>query len=130
MNIKDALRQLVDVTRLIDAHECGELYNELQSALYVAGEALHEADTNKPAVTVDSPEFRELLCDVYKRPKFDFKNPNEETKALIAHIDAHVAEAVAAEREDCAQIAERHYAKDAFRFELGVQAASAIRARA
>ena len=98
MNIKDALRKLVDVTRLIDANECGELYNELQSALYVAGEALHDADTNKPADMVDTPEFRAVLS-IY--------NIGEMTEAdFIAHIDAHVAKAVAAEREACAKVCE------------------------
>ncbi len=37
--------------------------------------------------------------------------------------------ALAAEREGCAQIAERMYAKDAFRFELGTAIAAAIRAQ-
>ena len=103
MNIKDALRRLVDVTRLIDAHECGELYNELQSALYVAGEALHEADTNKPAVTVDSPEFMERVeawSGKYHSAFPMVREGREDAwKKLIAHIDAHVAKAVAAERE-------------------------------
>lgn len=38
----EALRHLVDVARLIDADECPELYNELQSVLTVAGAVLAE----------------------------------------------------------------------------------------
>ena len=117
MNIKDALRRLVDVTRLIDTHECGELYNELQSALYVAGEALHEADTNKPADTVDSPEFQALLPD--DLPRF---RRNE----ITAYIDAHVAKAVLAEREACAKEADDF----APFYDAAEEIADAIRARA
>jgi len=43
--------------------------------------------------SIDTPEFRELVGKVYGRTSYSFLTLNSETSALIAHIDAKLAQA-------------------------------------
>jgi hypothetical protein len=52
----EALRRLVDVVRLLDASECGELYNELQGALTVAGTVLADPTEDAPRLPSTADE--------------------------------------------------------------------------
>lgn len=46
-----------------------------------------EKEMAAPSVTVDTPEFREILGNVYKRTSYNYLAPNAETGALIANIN-------------------------------------------
>ena len=88
------------------------------------------SDANKPAVTVDSPEFKERVeawSGKYHSAIPMVREGWEDAWIdLVAHLDVHVAKAVAAEREACAKEADDF----APFYDAAEEIAAAIRARA
>lgn len=66
-----------------------------------------EKNVAPSVATVDTPEFRTLLSSMSWESRTAPSEAFEESIGRVfAHIDAHVAKAVAAEREACAKLCE------------------------
>jgi len=71
MTLLEALRRLVDVARLIDASECGELYNELQGALTVAGTVLANPPEDAPRLPSTADEVIAFIGENYSTMSYE-----------------------------------------------------------
>lgn len=92
-------------------------------------DAMRESDDKTPSVapsvTVDGPEFDELLSNCGFEFKFD-GDIGDAKRSLIAHIDAHTAAAVAAERKERDEMRAAMYKRN---MELTAELAAARQAK-